>query len=217
MTIDDFSERDYSTGAKAILSAALDAFAEHGYHGTSVRDIADRVGTSSAALYHHFPSKHDILLTLMRDGIDRLVHESEATVERHDDPVAALAALVRVHVLTHTQGQNGSLVGNTELRSLEPDSRALIVSKRDRQQRLFTDLVTAGVQRGSFTTPYPAEAARAIVTMCTAVANWFRKDGPASPTEIADTYAVLALSVAGYESDGRRIVAALTDDGTDAA
>lgn len=144
MTIDDFTESAYSTGARAILSAALDAFAERGYHGTSVRDIADRVGTSSAALYHHFPSKHDILVTLMREGIDRLVRDSEATLERHDDPVAALAALVRVHVLVHTEGQHGSLVGNTELRSLEPDSRALIVSKRDRQQRLFTDLVKIG-------------------------------------------------------------------------
>lgn len=208
MTIEDNHERDYSTGAKAILGAALAAFAERGYHGTSVRDIADRVGMSSAALYHHFPSKHDILVTLMREGIDRLVRDSEVTVGRHDDdPVAALAALVRVHVLAHTESQKGSLVGNTELRSLEPDSRTLIVSKRDRQQRLFMDLVTTGVQRGVFTTPYPVEAARAIVTMCTAVANWYHKDGPASPAEIADTYAALALSVAGYNGDAERVVA----------
>ena len=40
---------------------------EHGYHGTSVRDIADRAGMSSAALYHHFV-RHDGVLRRMLPG-----------------------------------------------------------------------------------------------------------------------------------------------------
>lgn len=45
----------------AILSAAAEEFASHGYHGTSLAVIADRVGISQSGLLHHFASK-DILL-----------------------------------------------------------------------------------------------------------------------------------------------------------
>jgi AcrR family transcriptional regulator len=47
-----------------ILDAALDLFVEHGFDGTSVRQIAERVGTTKAALYYYFASKDEILMAL---------------------------------------------------------------------------------------------------------------------------------------------------------
>jgi AcrR family transcriptional regulator len=48
-----------------ILQAALDLFIERGYERTSLREIAERVGVTKAALYYHFSSKEEILRTLM--------------------------------------------------------------------------------------------------------------------------------------------------------
>jgi AcrR family transcriptional regulator len=47
-----------------ILEVALELFSEQGYDKTSLRDIAERVGTTKAALYYHFARKEDILLEL---------------------------------------------------------------------------------------------------------------------------------------------------------
>jgi AcrR family transcriptional regulator len=47
-----------------ILDVALDLFTEHGYDGTSLREIADQLGISKAALYYYFQSKEDIFLAL---------------------------------------------------------------------------------------------------------------------------------------------------------
>jgi AcrR family transcriptional regulator len=47
-----------------ILDASLDLFVEHGFDGTSVRQIAERVGTTKAALYYYFASKDEILMAL---------------------------------------------------------------------------------------------------------------------------------------------------------
>lgn len=47
-----------------ILNIALELFTERGYDKTSIRDIAERLGTTKAALYYHFKSKADILLEL---------------------------------------------------------------------------------------------------------------------------------------------------------
>lgn len=44
----------------AVLSAALDLFAERGFHGTSMREIARAVGVRESALYHHFPNKQEL-------------------------------------------------------------------------------------------------------------------------------------------------------------
>jgi AcrR family transcriptional regulator len=50
---------------QAILDAALDLFAERGFFGTSMRQIAKEVGVRESALYHHFPSKDDIFKALI--------------------------------------------------------------------------------------------------------------------------------------------------------
>ncbi len=47
-----------------ILSVALDLFTEQGYDGTSLREIAEQLGVTKAALYYHFESKEDILMAL---------------------------------------------------------------------------------------------------------------------------------------------------------
>ena len=49
----------------AILEAALELFSEHGYRGTSIREIADAAGLSTGNLYHHFPDKETIFRTLL--------------------------------------------------------------------------------------------------------------------------------------------------------
>jgi AcrR family transcriptional regulator len=64
-----------------ILDIALELFIEQGYDKTSIRDIAERLGTTKAALYYHFKSKSDILLELhlRLHGLgQRLLDELEA-------------------------------------------------------------------------------------------------------------------------------------------
>src|SRR5271154_6447463 len=62
-----------------ILDIALDLFTEHGYDKTSLREIADQLGFTKAALYYHFERKEDLLLALHlrlhalgHDVLDRL-------------------------------------------------------------------------------------------------------------------------------------------------
>jgi AcrR family transcriptional regulator len=67
-----------------ILDVALDLFTEQGFDGTSLRQIAEQLGVTKAALYYHFTSKDDILLALhMRlheAGRDALMHMGDEPV-----------------------------------------------------------------------------------------------------------------------------------------
>src|SRR3954452_16200160 len=158
-------------GDAAILEASISTMAEHGYHGTSVRDMALRARLSPAALYHHFPSKQAVLAMIMERGIEALLARTREALERAgDEPVDQLRALVEVQVLFHLEDQRGTLLGTSELRALEEPVRTPHLAKRHAQQRFFDTVVREGVEQGVFRTPLPDEAARSIVVMCTGVA-----------------------------------------------
>jgi AcrR family transcriptional regulator len=60
------------TTRETILAAAQKLFGERGYDATSLRQIADAVGTTKAAVYYHFPAKEHLLLELSRPWFDAL-------------------------------------------------------------------------------------------------------------------------------------------------
>lgn len=178
----------------ALLDAALACFVAQGYHGTTMRDIAARAGLAVSASYYYFPAKLDLLRRLMvrvTEDLESALAEAERAAG--DDPAARLAALVRAHVLFHTHRRAESFIGNSELRALPAADRAEIVALRDRIGAHFKRALEAGSRARVFDIPAPPATVLAIVTMCTAVATWYREDGPATPEQIADHYAELAL------------------------
>lgn len=191
--------------AAQIISAAVVAMATNGYHGTSVRDIADLAGVSSAALYHYFKSKHGLLELIMLRSVEHIHARTEAALlAAPANPADRLRAMVGVHVSRHLSAPREAFVANSELRSLEPAARALITSRRDLQQRLFDQVVQDGVDQKLFSTAYPKEAARALVTMCSAVAGWYNPKGPVSMEDITVRYQDMALDLVGYEAPAKR-------------
>ena len=187
-------------GEAGILDAAVAVMAEHGYHGTSVRDIAVRAGVSPAALYHHFPSKQQVLVTIMERGVEALLERTRAAVDAAGPhPADRLRALVETQVLFHLEDQRGTLLGTSELRALEEPVRGPHRAKRQEQQRMFDGVVADGVAAGVFGTPLPEEAARAIVVMCTGVAGWYSPQGRLSRTEAVRRYQQLALDMVGAQ------------------
>jgi AcrR family transcriptional regulator len=183
-------------GAAAIRAAGEAAMSEHGYHASSIRDIARRAGMSKANVYHHFRSKEDLLFQIMADGLDILLEETAAALARAaPDPVSQLCALVEIHVTGHAERRRSAFVAASELRNLPPARRRAIRAKMDHQQDTFDRIVGAGVDARVFATPHPAEASRAVSSMCTAVATWFKPRGPFSPAEVADQYAEFALAL----------------------
>jgi AcrR family transcriptional regulator len=192
------SSVDDST-TELIRAAAVRVMAAHGYHATSVRDIAAEAGLSPGAMYHHFSDKQALLADILNRGMDRLLQATEeALYEADPDPVQRLTAIISAHMLIHMQHQADSFLGNSELRSLSPAARDLVVSKRDAQQRMFDRVIADGVRRGVFTTRHPREAARWIVNACTSVATWYRPTGELSPDQIVQRYCDIALDTAGY-------------------
>lgn len=188
-------------GKTPVVTAAVKNFAERGYHGTSVRDIARDAGVTVASIYHHFSSKQEMLQQIMELTLRDLIGSTRTALdEAPPGPSEQLAALVRVWIIFHTDHRAEALIGASELRSLEATGRTIVVALRDQQQELFNDVIDRGVAEGVFTTAYPREAARAVINMGYSVASWYRPDGEVTPTEMADRYVELALGTVGFRA-----------------
>ncbi len=85
---------------REILEAALRLFAENGYHGTTVDDIARAANTSKGGIYFHFPSKGDLFLALLDYAAGLLFSKVDRAVRDVDDPVAKLERGLEVFVRT---------------------------------------------------------------------------------------------------------------------
>ncbi|MCC3272390.1 TetR/AcrR family transcriptional regulator [Arthrobacter zhangbolii] len=182
--------RDFSVPAlPPLLGAALDCFVEHGYHGTAIRTVATHAGLSVPGLYHHYPSKQALLVGIAESAMADLYARSSAALrEAGEDVEARFALLVECLVLVHAYRWEHAFIAASEIRSLEGPARAGHIAARDRQQKLLDDVVAEGSRLGRFATRYPKDASRAVTTMCTGVAQWYRAGGPLSPEELAARY-----------------------------
>jgi acetoacetyl-CoA synthetase len=184
-----------------ILAAALDAFAQKGYHGTTTRQLAERSGLSVPGIYHHYRSKQDILFDLMMVVIDELIERCRyALEEAADDPLAKFDAIVESLLLFHMHRQKGAVLSANETRSLTAEHRDRYTARRDEQQRMLDVVVSDGVGAGIFHTPHPGDASRAITSLCLGVAVSYRSDGELEEDEFLNRYRTIAQAIVGCDS-----------------
>jgi AcrR family transcriptional regulator len=180
----------------AIQAAALQAFGEWGFNGASMRTIAQSAGTSLSNLYNYYPSKQALLFTILTNSNDELLERLRNAVEKPNlGPVDKLAAAVRAHVGFVIDHQQLSLVALSEVRYLTGQYRVDIVRGRDEADRIFRDIIGEGAASGAFRTPYPDDAARAILSMTSAISTWFRRDGRLTGAQVAEAHSRYALGL----------------------
>jgi AcrR family transcriptional regulator len=84
---------------EALLQGADDLLRERGIEGLSLRKLAEQVGVSRTAPYHHFRDKHDLLCALAARGFAHLeTLIEEAQLDRHGDLESGLRAFVRAYL-----------------------------------------------------------------------------------------------------------------------
>ncbi|WP_153505138.1 TetR/AcrR family transcriptional regulator [Cumulibacter manganitolerans] len=173
-------------GESAILSAALQVLGARGYNGMSMRDVATTAGTSLSNLYNYFPSKVDLVATLLTITNNDLLARLEAAVAgASPDATGRLRAAIGAYVAFNVEKTTASLVGISEIRYIAGNQRATVVAARDRTEQIFKEIIRDGARAGEFGTARADAAARALVTMLSAMSLWYRPEGPLGADELA--------------------------------
>ena len=200
------ARRGAETGA-AIELAAIELFAQRGYHATSMRAIAAAAGVQPAAIYHWYPSKVAILIRLQDDFMERLTEKVVAAADRHDRPALKLAAAVREHVVFHGLHRLAAFVTDSEIRALTEEPRRALIAQRDDYEAMFSEWIRDGSRDGTLHATDAHVATYAILLQCTGVALWFNPDGPLKLEQVAELHVELVLG--SLQASGELIAEAI--------
>lgn len=177
-----------------IIQAAAQIFRRKGYHAASMQDIADAVGLQKASLYHHFTSKQDILLEILDQALDLLIHDMQAIVDSDASPESKLRQAMACYIDRVTHQADLAAVLQLEHRSLEPRKRARHIARRDRYDALWRTLIRQGMEAGVFRRLDETIVTFALLGIQNWMITWYRPDGRLKPEEIASLFADLMLN-----------------------
>ena len=180
-----------------LVEAAVTAFAEKGFHGTTTRDIAAAAGMSPAALYVHHRSKEELLYLISRNGHERTLALIRAGVASSDDPAQQLRTVVHDFAVQHARGHTVGRIVNYELTALSPEHLREMREIRHQIDQEIRQVIEAGVAAGAFDTSDPRMATVALLSLGIDIARWYTDEGNWTPESIADHYADLALRIVG--------------------
>jgi len=177
-----------------ILTAAGALFAESGYHATSVRDIAGRVGVQAASLYAHMQSKEELLFAIVDRVADEFVTAIVPIAADHARPAAIrLRAALRRHLEVVARNLPTATVYFHDWRSCDPARRAAIVQKRDTYEAAWRSIIADGMAGGELAPGDPKIAAMTWLSTANWSATWYRPEGALDPGALADNFADLLL------------------------
>jgi len=190
---------------REILERAAELFAQRGFAGTTVQDIADALGMSRPALYYYVKSKEVILEQLVEN-----LSINDATVlegirrRRTGDPVEKLREMAH-HLATNASSNPYQTQILTQSKHHLPEEIA--ARDREAERSIVQSLIWVleqGMRRGQFRSLDPRTAALAIVGMCLWTAWWVQ--GPPVPAltdQVADQAVASVLAAdAGLGGDG---------------
>lgn len=172
-------------------------FAERGFHGTSMGDLAEALGVQKGSLYSLTGSKQQLLLDTMREGA-RSFHAALDEVPERAPAVERVRHALRGHLRVVAEQLDVATVFTREWRYLEDAGRAEILAERRRYEERWRALFQEGVESGGLRTDVDAGSAALLVL---SAANWaFTWLAPGRDTdELADRFtAIVVDGIRGY-------------------
>jgi AcrR family transcriptional regulator len=170
-----------------ILRSAALAFAEEGYHQTSVNSLGEQLGVSKPVLYYYAKNKDDLLFQcgeIARAELRQAIEEAAA---------AQMSGLGRIRRFFSAYaeimcGEFGRCLALVDHRALNPETRAKDVAVRRALEAAVQDMLREGQDDGSIGRCDLVLTTRALFGAFNGIPRWFRRDGKLNAADVAESY-----------------------------
>lgn len=180
-----------------VLDAARELFWEHGYAGTTIADVADRLGVLKGSLYYYVDSKEDLLMRVIQEAHD------DALVILEEIAALDLPALERLHAfaeryvrwtLDHLEAVG---VYFRDWSNLTGERRATVRRQRKVFEQFIRDLVGDAQREGSAPADQdPQTTMFFLLGAINSVWTWYQPKGALDAADVAARYAASAVATA---------------------
>jgi len=187
----------------AIIDAALEAFAEYGYHNCQVAKIARQAGIADGTIYLYFANKEDVLVSVYREKMNEFMTQLKALLQLHTSALEKLSVLVNFH-FNHLE-KNPSLANfiQIQLRQSDASIRLGIAEPLKQYYQLIETLIDVGKEQGIFNPQIRTKVAREVIfgSMDEIVSCWvFSSKKYSLSKNVDDVLTILKSGLTVYQS-----------------
>jgi len=180
-----------------VVAAASVMFAEQGFHGTSMRDLAKKLGLMGSSLYSHVVSKDELLVDVVREASSRFQTLADEVATMPGTAIQRLSRLVHGHLQILVEDPHQARTFLNETRFLPEPERDTAVAMFDRYQRAYRDVLSSGCNSGEFRSDLDVHlAANLVLSLLNGTQRWFNADGALSVESLAsEVHRLLTLGL----------------------
>lgn len=179
--------RDHDNKREAVIRTAARAFDEHGYHNTSLDDIATALGVTKPTIYYYVPNKEQLLFECFRAGLEpiraalqRAEHASGSGRDRLRDVIRDYAIAIA--------SEYGWCMVRAEHQDLGEELSSQVRALKGEIDRGIRRLLQLGMTDGSIAVSDPKLAAFAIAGALNWIAHWYRAGRSLAPVDVAEAF-----------------------------
>jgi AcrR family transcriptional regulator len=188
------SETRFELQKDRMLRAAAKCFNEKGYSGSSLKDVADILGLTDAALYYYVKNKEELVYLCYlragevgRESMDRALADGGCGLD-------IVTHYIRYHVSAMV-GAEGPIAIMSEIPSLKPEHREEVLDISRRHSKRFESLLDRGIGDGSIAPCDVRMTGNAIMGALNWVPKWFHGDVAVAQTVVEEFPAILSAGL----------------------
>ncbi len=171
---------------KEIMRIATKLFANKGYDGASLSELAAEMDITKAALYHHIENKEEILQVICDEVLEKQMKETRKLQKSNLSPRDKLKWFIREVVRGVTEDQDVMRVYFESANSLGPEARAKVQKQKKAFDKVLELILREGAEKGYFNIHDFKIAVFVIQGACNFGYQWFQPNGRLSPEDIAE-------------------------------
>ena len=182
-----------------ILEASVKVFADHGFHQSTVSQIAKKAGVADGTIYLYFKNKEDILVQIFNYKTKQIFERFRDVVDSADNPIEKLRNLIRRHLQEFQQDRNLAVVYLAETRQINRvmEDQIKIMSKM--YFDLVAEILEQGQQNGNFRTVLHLGLVKRHIlgSVDEVISTWLHADGKYDLVSMADPLVDLFINGIG--------------------
>jgi AcrR family transcriptional regulator len=171
----------------AVILAAARAFNNHGYHNTSLDDIADRLGVTKPTLYYYVKNKEQLLFECFRTGLEP-IRAAFSDVGQSRQPARERLTVVLLRYAEAIASEFGWCMVRAEDLNLSPELQAHVKALKSEIDQGIRRLIREGIADRSIAPCDPKMTAFALAGALNWIAHWYRDNQGLKPADIARTF-----------------------------
>lgn len=178
-----------------ILRSAATVFAEKGYHGTTMEEVAAKLLMTKGSMYYYFKNKDDLLFHCNKMVMDISIQTIQEIIDSDQSPTEKLENAIKAHIKFATSEKSMFMVMDKPNQNFLDDYLPEILELRSKYDKCFDQILVEGIKKDEFEQVDTKMIRMIILGALNWIQQWYKPEGQLSGEEISEAFAAYLLKM----------------------